>query len=316
MAKTTAVMKAVRMHDYGGAEVLRYEDAPRPEPGEGDVLVKVHAAGVNPVDWKIREGHMRGFRAFPLPLILGWDFSGVVEELGPGVAGWKTGDEVYARPDIGRQGAYAEYIAVRASEIQHKPKKLDHVNSAAIPLAALTAWQAIFDAGQLRAGQKILIHAAAGGVGTFAVQLAKWKGAYVIGTASARNHELLRELGADELIDYNTTCFEEVVKDVDVVLDAMAGEVRDRSWQVLKKGGILVSILGQPSTEAAKAHGARTAGLFVQPNQGQLEELADLADTGKVQPIIDTVLPLAEVAKAHEMNATLHTRGKIVLRVV
>lgn len=316
MAKTTAMMDAVRIHGYGGPEVLRYEDTPRPEPGEGDVLVKVYAAGVNPVDWKIREGYLRGFRDFPLPLIPGWDFSGVVEELGPGVTGWKTGDEVYARPDIGRHGAYAEYIAVRASEIQHKPKKLDHVNSAAIPLAALTAWQAIFDAGELQTGQKILIHAAAGGVGTFAVQLAKWKGAYVIGTASARNHELLRELGADELIDYNTTRFEEAVKDVDVVLDSMAGETRERSWQVLKKGGILVTILGQPSVEKAKAHGVRTAGVFVQPNQGQLQELANLADTGEVRPIIDTVLPLAEAAKAHEMNATLHTRGKIVLRVV
>jgi NADPH:quinone reductase-like Zn-dependent oxidoreductase len=316
MTETATTMKAMRMHGYGGPEVLKYEDAPRPKPGEGDVLVKVHAAGVNPVDWKIREGYARAFRDYPLPLILGWDFSGVVEELGPGVTGWKADDEVYARPDIGRPGAYAEYIAVRASEIQHKPKTLDHVHSAAIPLAALTAWQAIFDAGQLQAGQKLLIHAAAGGVGTFALQLAKWKGAYVIGTASARNHELLRELGADELIDYNTTCFEDVVKDVDVVLDAMAGEVRERSWQVLKKGGILVSILGPPSTETAEAHGVRTAGVFVQPNQAQLQELANLADEGKLRPIIDAVLPLAEAAKAHEMNATLHTRGKIVLRVV
>jgi NADPH:quinone reductase-like Zn-dependent oxidoreductase len=315
MAKPAATMKAVRMHDYGGPEVLRYEDSPRPELGEGDVLVKVHAAGVNPVDWKIRGGYARAFRDYPLPLILGWDFSGVVEELGPGVTGWNPGDEVYARPDIGRPGAYAEYIAVRASEIQRKPKNLDHVHSAAIPLAALTAWQAI-SAGQLQAGQKILIHAAAGGVGTFAVQLAKWKGAYVIGTASARNHEFLRELGADELIDYNTERFEQKVKDVDVVLDAMAGETRERSWQVLKKGGILVSILGQPSAETAKANGVRTAGVFVQPNQGQLEELANLADAGKVRPVIDTVLPLADAAKAHEMNATLHTRGKIVLRVV
>jgi NADPH:quinone reductase-like Zn-dependent oxidoreductase len=311
-----ATMKAVRMHGYGGPEVLKYEDAPRPEAAEGEVLVKVHAAGVNPVDWKIRAGHLRAFREYRLPFILGWDFSGVIEEVGAGVTGWKRGEEVYARPDIGRNGAYAEYIAVRAAEIQHKPKKLDHVHSAAIPLAALTAWQAIFDAGQLRAGQRILIHAAAGGVGTFAVQLGKWKGAYVIGTASARNHELLRQLGADELIDYNTTRFEDVVKDVDVVLDTMAGETRDRSWQVIKKGGILVTILGQASEEQAKAHGVRAAGVFVQPNPAQLQELAKLADAGTVRPIIEAVLPLAEAAKAHEMNATLHTVGKIVLRVV
>ena len=311
-------MKAVRMHGYGGPEVLKYEDAPRPEPAGNEVLVKVHAAGVNPVDWKIRAGYMRGFLDYPLPFILGWDFSGTVEELGPGAAasGFQAGDEVYARPDIGRNGAYAEYIAVQASEIQRKPKSLDHVHAAAIPLAALTAWQAIFDAGQLKAGQRILIHAAAGGVGTFAVQLARWKGAYVIGTASKANHEFVKELGADEVIDYQTTRFEDVVRDVDVVLDAMAGETRDRSWQVLKKGGILVSILGQPSQDDAGKHGVRGAGIFVQPNPAQLQELADLADAGKLRPIIDTVLPLAEAARAHEMNQTLHTRGKIVLRVV
>jgi NADPH:quinone reductase-like Zn-dependent oxidoreductase len=311
-----ATMKAVRMHGYGGTEVLKYEDAPRPEPGAGEVLVKVHAAGVNPVDWKIRAGYMRGFRDFPTPFILGWDFSGVIEQVGPGANGWKPGDEVYARPDIGRNGAYAEYIAVRASEIQHKPKELDHVHSAAIPLAALTAWQAILDAGQLQAGQKILIHAAAGGVGTFAVQLAKWKGAYVIGTASTRNHELLRQLGADELIDYNTTRFEDVVQGADVVLDSMAGETRERSWHVLKEGGILVSILGQPSEEKANEHGVRSAGIFVQPNQAELQEIAKLADSGTLRPIIEAVLPLAEAARAHQMNQTEHTVGKIVLRVV
>jgi NADPH:quinone reductase-like Zn-dependent oxidoreductase len=311
-----AMMKAVRMHGYGGPEVLRYEDEPRPEAAEGEVLVKVHAAAVNPVDWKIRAGYMRGFREFPIPFVLGWDFSGVIEEVGPGVTGWKAGDEVYARPDLWRNGAYAEYIAVRASEIQRKPKTLDHAHSAAIPLAALTAWQAMFDAAQLQAGQKILIHAAAGGVGTFAVQLAKWKGAYVIGTASTRNHGLLRQLGADELIDYNTTRFEDTVKDVEVVLDSMAGDTRERSWQVLKKGGILVSILGQPSQEKAKEHGVRAAGVFVQPNPAELQELANLVDSGKVRPIIEAVLPLADAARAHEMNQTEHTVGKIVLQVV
>jgi NADPH:quinone reductase-like Zn-dependent oxidoreductase len=309
-------MKAVRMHGYGGPEVLKYEDVPRPETATGDVLVRVHAAGVNPVDWKIRAGMTRGFLDFPLPLILGWDFSGTIEQVGPGVTGWKVGDEVYARPDIRRAGAYAEYIAVRASEIQHKPRTLDHVHSAAIPLAALTAWQAIFDAGQLQAGQKILIHAAAGGVGTFAVQLAKWNGAYVIGTASTHNHALLRQLGADELIDYHTTRFEDVVKGVDVVLDSMAGETRERSWQVLKKGGILVTSLGQPSAEKAKEYGVRAAGLFVEPIPAQLQELANLADSGKLRPIIEAVLPLAEAGRAHEMNQTVHTVGKIVLRVV
>jgi NADPH:quinone reductase-like Zn-dependent oxidoreductase len=308
-------MKAVRMHEYGGPEVLKYEDAPRPEPGGGEVLVKVHAAAVNPVDWKVRAGYAKGFLNYLLPLIPGWDLSGVVESVGSGVVDWKAGDQVYSRPDISCNGSYAEYITVKASELGAKPKSLDHVNSAAIPLAGLTAWQALFDAARLQAGQRILIHAAAGGVGTFAVQLAKWKGAYVIGTASARNHAFLRELGADETIDYNQTPFENVVRDIDVVLDTMAGETRQRSWQVLKKGGILVSILGAPPAEEAAAHGVRQAGVFVQPNRAQLEEMAELVDSGKLRPIVEEVLPLKEAARAHEMNQTLHTRGKLVLRV-
>jgi NADPH:quinone reductase-like Zn-dependent oxidoreductase len=308
-------MKAVRMHEYGGPEVLKYEDAPRPEAADGEVLVRVHAAAVNPVDWKIRAGQAKGFLNYSLPLILGWDLSGVVESVGSGAADWKAGDEVYSRPDISRNGSYAEYIVVKAAELGRKPQSIDHVNAAAIPLAGLTAWQVLFDAAGLTAGQRILIHAAAGGVGTFAVQLAKWKGAYVIGTASARNHAFLRELGADETIDYNQTPFETAVHDVDVVLDAMAGETRQRSWQVLKKGGILVSILGPPSAEEAAAHGVRQAGVFVQPNRAQLEEMAKLVDAGKLRPIVEEVLPLREAARAHEKNQTLHTRGKLVLRV-
>jgi NADPH:quinone reductase-like Zn-dependent oxidoreductase len=311
-----ALMKAVRMHAYGGPEVLRYEDAPRPEPGPGEVLVKVYAAAVNPVDWKIREGYMKAMRQYPLPLVLGWDFSGVVEAAGTGVTQWKKGDEVYGRPDIGRDGAYADYIAVNAAEIAFKPKSLDHIHAAAIPLAGLTAWQAVFDVGGLSAGQTILIHAAAGGVGSFAVQLAKWKGAYVIATASARNHPFLKELGADQMIDYQTTPFEQVVQDVDVVLDAMAGDTRKRSWQVLKKGGILVSILGPPSAEEAARHGVRAGSIFVQPNAAQLQELAALADSGKLRAIVEAVLPLKEAGRAQQMNQTLHTRGKIVLQVV
>ena len=308
-------MKAVAMHVYGGPEVLKYEDAARPDPATGEVLVRVHAAAVNPVDWKVRAGHLRGFLNYSLPLIPGWDLSGVVEATGAGVTDWKQGDAVYARPDLRRNGAYAEYIAVRASELGHKPRSIDHVQASAIPLACLTAWQALFDAGGLKAGQRVLIHAAAGGVGTFAVQLAKWKGAHVVGTASERNHAFLRELGADEVIDYTKTNFEEVVRDVDVVLDTLAGQTRDRSWNVLKKDAILVSILGQPSPDDAAQHGVRAAGVFVEPNQAQLGEIAKLVDSGKLRPIIETVLPLAQAARAHEMNQTLHTRGKIVLQV-
>jgi NADPH:quinone reductase-like Zn-dependent oxidoreductase len=309
-------MKAVRIHTYGGPEVLKYEEAPRPKSAPGEVLIRVHAAGVNPVDWKIRQGYLKGRVDYSLPLILGWDLSGVVEATGSGVAGLQEGDEVYSRPDIARDGAYAEHIVVRETEVALKPKSIDHIHAAAIPLAALTAWQSLFDAAGLSAGQKVLIHAAAGGVGSFAVQLARWKGAHVIGTASKRNHELVRNLGAAETIDYETTRFEDVVHEVDVVFDTIGGDTQKRSWQVLKKGGILVSIVGPPSAEEAAAHGVRQASVFVQPSAMQLTELAKLVDSGKLKPVVETVLPLPEARHAHELSQAGHVRGKMVLRVL
>jgi NADPH:quinone reductase-like Zn-dependent oxidoreductase len=311
-----ATMKAVRVHEYGSPEVLRYEDAPRPEAGPGEVLIRVHAAAINPVDIAVRAGFFKERIKYPLPMIPGWDVSGVVEAVGPGVSRLKVGDEVYSRPDLGRNGSYAEYIVVKESEVARKPKSIDHVHAAAIPLAALTAWQALFDAGKLSAGQTVLIHGAAGGVGSFAVQFAKIKGARVIGTASQRNHEFLRSLGADQTIDYNTTKFETVVHDVDVVLDCITGETADRSYGVIKKGGIYVSILMPPSAEKAAAHGVRTAHVFVQPNIEQLGEIAKLVDSGKLKITLEKVFPLAEARAAQELNATKHTRGKIVLRVL
>ena len=308
-------MKSVRIHTYGGPEVLVYEDAPRPTPGTGEVLIRVHAAGVNPVDWKVREGYVKQWINHSLPLIPGWDVSGVVEAAGAGAGRLKKGNEVYSRPDISRDGAYAQYIVVQESEVAIKPKSLDHIHAAAIPLAALTAWQALFDAAGLGAGQKVLIHAAAGGVGSFAVQLAKWKGAHVIGTASKRNHDFLRTLGADETIDYTATRFEDAVRNVDVVLDTMGGDTQKRSWKVLRKGGILVSILAAPPPEEAAAHGVRQAYTFVQPNAAQLVEIAKLADSGKLRPVVETVLPLSEARRAQELSQAGHVRGKIVLRV-
>jgi NADPH:quinone reductase-like Zn-dependent oxidoreductase len=210
-------MKAVRIHAYGGPELLHYETIPRPVLNPDDLLIRVRAAAVNPVDWKIREGYLRGFLNHHLPLILGWDVSGEVVKIGPEATGFKIGDEVYARPDIERDGSYAEYIAVKASDAAHKPATLDHDHAAAVPLAALMAWQALVDAAQLQAGQRVLIHAAAGGVGSFAVQLAKARGAQVIATASAVNTGIVAELGADQFVDYTKTRFEEAIKDVDVV---------------------------------------------------------------------------------------------------
>ena len=310
------MMKAVRIHEYGGPDVLKYEDAPRPHPEPDDVLIRVHAAGVNPVDWKVRQGYLREKLRRPLPLILGWDVSGVVEAAGPAVTRFKPGDELYSRPDLARDGAYAEYIAVRESQATLKPKSIDHIHAAAIPLAALTAWESLFDAAQLSLHQRVLIHGAAGGVGHYAVQLAKWKGAYVIGTASARNHEFVRRLGADEMIDYHAQSFEDVVRNVDVVLDTIGGETQQRSWQVLKPGGVLVSIISPPSSETAKARGVRQAYVFIQPNASRLAEIAALVDSGKLRAAVETILPIADARRAHEISQSGHARGKIVLRVV
>lgn len=309
-------MKAVRIHRYGGPDVLEYEDAPRPTLLPDDVLVRVHAAGVNPVDWKVRAGQFKSSTQYMLPLILGWDVSGVVEAAGTGVKDDLVGQEVYARPDSTRNGAYAEYIAVRESEVAPKPALLDHVHAAGVPLAGLTAWQALFDVAGLAEGQTVLIHGATGGVGSFAVQFAKAKGAHVIGTASAANHALLRELGADEVIDYTRQRFEDLVKDADVVLDTVGGETQDRSWDILKPGGTLVSTVGRPSEEVARARGVRGASLTMQPNCEQLMEIACLIDSGKVKSIVQNVFALEEARKAHELGEEGHTRGKIVLRVV
>jgi NADPH:quinone reductase-like Zn-dependent oxidoreductase len=306
-------MKAIRIHSYGGPEVLQYEAAPRPVLNDDDVLIRVMAAGVNPVDWKIRQGYMK--EMFTLPLIPGWDVAGVIEEKGQEVVNLEIGETVYTRPSILRNGGYAEYIAVKASEVALKPSTLNYIEAAAVPLAALTAWQSIFDLAHLQAGQKILIHAAAGGVGHFAVQFANWAGAHVIGTASANNHEFLKSIGAHETIDYKTTAFENVVHDADVVLDTISGEVWQRSWKVLKKGGIMVSTLRGPEAGGMDALNKLCAHVFVQPDAAQLEEIAALIDNGKVHPEIFRVFPLYEADKAHLESQSGHTRGKIVLDV-
>ncbi|MEP0871246.1 NADP-dependent oxidoreductase [Trichocoleus desertorum AS-A10] len=308
-------MKAVRIYAYGGPEVLAYEDVLVPAIAEDDVLIRVHAAAINPVDWKVREGYLQGFIDYDLPLTLGWDVSGVVEAIGKNVTTFKPGDEVYSRPDIKRDGAYAEYIAVKASEVAFKPKTVDHIHAAAVPLAGITAWHCLFEAAGLTAGQRVLIHAAAGGVGSYAVQFARWKGAHVIGTASARNQDFLFQLGADEIIDYQTTQFEDVVEPVDVVFDTVGGEVQKRSWQVVKPGGILVSVVSPPSEEKAAAHQCRSAYVFIQPRADWLSEIAQLMDAGQVKPIVETVLPLSQAVEAHKLSQSGHTRGKIVLQV-
>lgn len=309
---TTETMKAVRIHKFGGPDVLQFEDVPRPEPGTHQVLVRVHAVGVNPVDWKIREGN---FGKIPLPSIMGSDFSGEIEALGPDVTEFRVGEMVFGSV-ADESGSYAQYALAPVAHIVEKPKEIDHVQAAAMPVPSMTAWQALFDHANLAAGQKVLIHAAAGGVGSFAVQFAKWKGAHVIGTASGGNAELVRSFGVDEFIDYRTTRFEEVVRDADVVFDTIGGDTQERSWKVLKKGGVLVSIVQPPSAEAASAHGVR--GIFVREDATRNEELTQIAKlvaNGQIKVNVETILPLAEARKAQELSQSGHAHGKIVLTV-
>lgn len=309
-------MRAIRIHSYGGHDVLSLEEAPRPTAGEGELLIRVYATSVNPFDAAYRAGYLAGYFNPTFPLILGTDVSGVVEEVGPGVSGFASGDRVYARGGVVRDGAYAEYIAVPASDVAPCPSSLDHVHAAALPHVVLTAWQALFVIAGLEAGQTVLIHGAAGGVGHVAAQLAKTRGARVIGTAST-NIDFLHELSLDQAIDYSSTPFEEVVRDVDVVLDTVGGDTQQRSWAVLKPGGILVSTLQAPSAEEAAAHGVRYGFVVSAPPIGPvLAQVATMVDAGQLKPEVSRVFPLESIREAHAAIETHHTRGKIVLQVV
>jgi len=309
-----ATMHAVRIHEYGGPEVVHYEAVARPAPGPGEVLVRVRAAGVNPVDWKIREGWLREMAHHQLPLILGCDVAGEVAELGAGVTKWQRGDAVYAMPGV-HGGAFAEYVALPASSLARKPRTLDYAQAAAVPVAALTAWQALFEHGHLQAGQKTLIHAGAGGVGSFAVQLARWKGAHAWATASERNASYVRDLGAERVIDYTTQRFEDAAHDFDLVVDCAGGETQDRSFAVVKPGGMLVSIVSAPDQDKARARGVRVAVFMARPDAAHLTEIGNLIDAGHLRVPLSEKLPLAEARHALNLSATRHTRGKIVLTV-
>ena len=310
----TNTMQAVQIHRYGDTDALSVEDIPVPELQSGFVLVKVHAAAVNPVDWKIRKGYLDGMLGHELPLTLGWDLAGEVAAVADDVNDWKVGDAVYSRPNISLNGSQAEYILVKADELAAKPASLNWQEAAAVPLAALTAWQALIDAANIQPGHKVLIHAGAGGVGSFAIQLAKAKGAYVMTTASTRNIEFLQSLGADEVIDYTQQNFSEL-RDIDIVFDTMGGEIQAQSWQVLKTGGFLVSIVDTPDEDTAKQHQVQSAFVFVQPDREQLTELATLIDAGKLKVNIDSVYELADIAAAHQRSESGRARGKIIIQV-
>jgi len=306
------MMQAARIHQYGGNEVVQIETIPVPEPQSDEVLVRVRAAGVNPVDWAIRQGYLQ--QSTTLPMTLGWDVAGEIAAVGSDIPDLKIGDAVYAMIRL-RGGTFAEYVILRRNEIALKPTSLDFIQAASVPAVALTAWQVLFEAANLQAGQRVLIHGAAGGVGAFAVQLAKEYGAYVIGTASAANAQYVRELCADQFIDYRSVRFEDAVKDVDVLLDTVGGETLERSYAVVKPSGTLVSIAGWPTLEKAGEFGIRIVRVDVEPSAEQLTKIASLIDTSKLRTLVSRVFPFAEVREALEANHIGHGRGKIVLEM-
>lgn len=312
-----AEMRAVRLHQFGGPEVLREEKVPTPRPGDDELLVRVEAAGVNPVDFKMRDGMGRGM--LRLPFTLGYDVAGTVVDKGASVRDFDVGDSVFAYLSLQRGGGYAQYAIVQSNEAARTPRDLLPGVAASVPLAALTAWQALVEIGQVEKGQTVLIHGGAGGVGHFAVQIAKARGARVIATASAKNQEFLRQLGADETVDYRARPFEDVAKDVDLVLDPIGGTTTVRSMHTLRKGGILISIVGEPGPEAmelAKERGVRTRAMLVRPDGKQLREIAALIEAGSIRPHVALARPLEAAAEVQELlkRGDLE-RGKAVLTV-
>ncbi|MEP7038208.1 MAG: NADP-dependent oxidoreductase [Acidobacteriota bacterium] len=304
-------MKAILINEYGNNDVVNYTDVMRPEPKRDEILVKVHAAGVNPVDWKIRNG--AGSRMnLELPIMLGGEIAGTIEKVGDNVTDFKEGDAVYG---IIKTGGFAEYAIAKSGEIALKPQSLDFKHAAAIALGGLTAWQSIFDLADLESGQRILITGASGGVGSLAVQFAKAKGAYVIGTASGDNEEFVRSLGANEFIDYKKQNFEEIVRDVDVVFDTVGGDTFEKAFQVLKKGGFLVTSVAFPNEEKAREFSIKAARVFCKPNAEELAAISKLVEEGKLKARIATVLPFAEVKKALDLSESGRANGKIVLQV-
>lgn len=306
-------MKAMRIHEFGGPEVLRVEEVPIPQPQGDEVLVKIHAASINPVDYKIRSGKYPLIKSDALPITLGRDFSGVVESDNAS-AQIRKGTDVFGL--LGRErGSYAEYVVAKVGEFVPKPTALDHIQAAAVPLAALTAWQGLFDQGRLQSGQRVLIHGGGGGVGNMAIQLAKAKGAWVATTCSASDLDFVRELGADQAIDYKNEKFEAEVSDIDLVYDLIGGDTQERSFAVLKRGGALVSTLKEPDKNKAREKDLRVSSYGAAPNASELAEIGRLIDVKKVRPIVARTFKLEDAARAQTFLETEHVRGKVVLTV-
>jgi len=309
------LMKAIRIYSRAGPEALVYEDAPVPKIAKGEALIKVHATAITPTEFTWNSTFTTPDGKDRLPVVPGFEVSGTVEEVAPDVSDLSAGDAVHGLLNFWRDGAAAEYVTARAADLAPKPTSLDHVHAAAVPLSGLTAWQALFDHANLSAGDRVLIHGAAGGVGTWAVQFAHSRRAHVIGTASPTKHAFLRELGADEVLDYTAVRFEDKVRDVDAVLDTVGGETLDRSWGILRKGGALVTIVGDAPEEKATKYGVHAVSFLVQPNRTQLNQIAQLIDGGTVRPIVEAVYPLSHAREAYERGLLGHNRGKLVLQV-
>jgi NADPH:quinone reductase-like Zn-dependent oxidoreductase len=305
-----ATMQAIQAQDYGGPEVLVLEQVPRPEPNDGQVLIRLKAAGVNPADWKYRTGLYKQFMPLEFPWTPGLEGSGVVEAVGASVSSLKKGDEVYGIVSSG----YAEYALALANEIQRKPVELTFEEAAALPMGVLTAWGAVIDTAQVEAGQRVLIHGAAGGVGSYAVQLAKWKGAHVTGTASADNLEFVRSLGTDDVIDYNATRFETVFNDLDAVIDTVGGDLPERSFQVIRPGGVFVTIAAMLPEDAGKAQNIRAVGAR-RAVADTLKQVSELIEAKQLKPVVGPVFPLANARQAQELSQTGHGRGRILLQI-
>ena len=304
-------MKSIRIHSYGDSGEMKVEDSVRPRPNDEEVLVRIRAAGVNPVDWKIRAGQMRQFIPKSFPFTLGQDLAGEIAETGKNATEFKAGDEVFGFGS----GSYAEYAVARQNEIALKPRSVDFTTAAAIPTACLTAYQALVDVAEVAKGQSVLIHGAAGGVGSFAVQIARWKGARVVATAAAEDASYLKGLGVEQVIDYQSERFEDRAGNPDIVIDLIGGDTLNRSYSIVKKGGIIVSTVGQADQGKAAKTGARAVNIVMKRSSEELAEIAKLVDQGIVKPRMDKVLPIDEARRAHDLNQTGKTHGKVVLRV-
>lgn len=309
---STQTIQAIRVHEYGGPDQLRVDEIQRPEPQSGEVLIRVFAAGVNPVDWKIRQGMMKEFRPMQFPYIPGSDLAGIVEEVGPGTTTFQKGQAVFGQSS---KGSYTQYATASVQTLALKPKEISFDEAAALPVGATTAWQGIFDHGNLQAGQRILIQGASGGVGSLAVQFAHWKGAHVIGTTSATNVDFVRSLGADEVIDYTSASVEQAVKDVDAVFDTVGARTLGASVQVLKRGGTLVTIAGQPPKDLIQERAIHVASFSARVSSELLQTFARLIQEGQLKVEVEATYPLRDAAQAQQRSESGHGRGRIILHI-